>query len=193
MGIRPVPLVFVDSNVWYSRTCRDWFGILRTVLDDEPFHILWSEDVLAELMYHLRKSHPEWDGRRITDIRDQLAGTFELGRVEDYTIDPDYAGPDQHDAHVHAAALSGRADYLVTFNTQDFEWVGASNWYEVAHPDVCFQMIDDTSPQHVAAATEAMTKYWLGKRGEADLPRQLRRADCPGFAERVRRHLQHLM
>lgn len=188
-----VPKIFVDSNVWYSRTCRDWLGILRTILDDEPFHVLWSEDVLAEVVYHLRKNHPDWDGRRITGIRDRLAGTFELGRVDHYTIDPSYGGPDPHDAHVHAAALSGRADYLVTFNIQDFQWVGDSSPFEVMHPDTCLQLVNDSHPRHVAAATAAMMRYWFDQRGEADLPSQLRTAGCPAFAESVRKHLQRQM
>src|SRR5690606_18540634 len=71
--------VFVDANVWYSRALRDWFGMLYTKPDTPPFAVYWTEDVLAELVYHLRREHPDWPGRRITRIRDLMAGTFEAG------------------------------------------------------------------------------------------------------------------
>lgn len=50
--------IFVDSNVWYSRTLRDWLGMLYVTPEAPPFHVRWTEDVLAELLYHLRKQHP---------------------------------------------------------------------------------------------------------------------------------------
>ena len=82
--------VFVDANVWYSRTRRDWLGMLYTVPEVPAFQVHWTEDVLAELLR------------------------------------------------------------------------------EVA---------------------EQMQAYWFQRRGESNLPLQLRKAECPQFAERVRRHL----
>lgn len=83
-------VVFVDANVWFSRTLRDWIGMLYTTPDEPPFEIRWTEDVLAEVLYHLRRKHPDWDGNRITGIRDRSAGTFEVGRVADFTVGTDY-------------------------------------------------------------------------------------------------------
>lgn len=34
--------VFVDANVWYSRTLRDWLGMLYTTPDTPPFVVCWS-------------------------------------------------------------------------------------------------------------------------------------------------------
>lgn len=72
--------VFVDSNVFYSRTARDWLGLLCT---DEhfgaPIVVCWSEDVMAEAMHHLRKKNPTWDGRKISEIRDRIEATFGNG------------------------------------------------------------------------------------------------------------------
>lgn len=122
---------FVDANVWFSRTLRDWLGMLYTVPESPPFVVYWTEDVLAELIYHLRKKNPSWPGDRITGIRDQLAGTFEAGRVERFEVDPTYGGRDPGDAHVHAAAVACRADVLVTCNANDFEWSENTSPYEV--------------------------------------------------------------
>ena len=58
--------VFVDANVLYSRTLRDWLGLLYTLPEYPLFQVYWSEDVLAETLYNLRRSHPEWPGVRLS-------------------------------------------------------------------------------------------------------------------------------
>ena len=191
-GVGPYS-VFVDANVWYSRTLRDWFGMLYTTPDSAPFVVHWTEDVLAELIYHLRREHPDWSGARITTIRDRMAGAFEAGRVDDFTVDSSYAGKDAHDAHVHAAAVACSADVLVTLNLGDFVWDENTAPYEVMHPDDFLLLVDDSNPELVAEVVGRMCAYWIGRRGEADLPGSLHLADCPQFAERVRKHLRQRM
>lgn len=51
-------VIFVDSNVWYLRTLRDWLGMLYVTPEAPRFHVQWTDDVLAELLYHLGKRHP---------------------------------------------------------------------------------------------------------------------------------------
>lgn len=185
--------VFVDANVWYSRVLRDWLGVLYTTPEVPTLVVHWTEDVLAELLFHLRRQHPDWPGSQITNIRDRLASTFEAGRVEDFVIDAGYRGRDEHDAHVHAAAVACGADALVTFNTADFSWDENSAQYELMHPDDFLLLVDDSSPSLVAAAAARMCSYWVDRCGEADLPARLRAAGCPQFAERVLRHLHQQM
>jgi len=191
-GIGPYA-VFVDANVWYSRTLRDWFGTLYTTPDNPPFVVHWTEDVLAELLYHLRKEHPDWPGGRITAIRDRMAQTFEAGRVTEFTVDGSYRGRDHGDAHVHAAAVACRADVLVTFNAHDFTWDENTSPYEVMHPDDFLVLVDDSNPELVATVTSAMCDYWVRRFGEADVRQRLLTAGCPAFADRVLRHLQRMI
>lgn len=185
-----IPGVLVDADVWFSRTRRDWFGILYTCQDVPPFQAFWAEDILAELIANLRDTFPNWNGRRIATVRDRLAGTFEAGRVLEYEIDGSYQGIDEGDAHVHAAAIACGAQYLVTCNSKDFRWDENSSPYEVVHPDEFLTLVDDSAPALVRRATQDMVGYWFGKRQSAELPQHLLKADCPGFAERVRQHLQ---
>lgn len=180
-------VIFVDANVWFSRTIRDWIGMLYTLPDLPPFHVRWTEDVLAEVIYHLRKKHPQWTGKRITDIRDRLARTFEVGRVDDFVVPDDFRGPDVGDGHVHAAAIACGADMLLTYNTRDFADEGAP--YEVLTPDEFLCLVDDATPALVAQAARRMCRFWLERIQEVDLPGSLRRAMCPHFAERVRQRL----
>jgi hypothetical protein len=189
VSVQGKTVVFVDSNVWFSRTLRDWLGLLYTIAEEPPFEIRWTEDVLAELIHHLRAKHPNWEGARIVGIRDRLVGVFETGRVADFVIDGSYLGKDPHDAHMHAAALAARADILLTCNVADFVWDENTSPYEVFHPDDFFVLIDDVAPERVAQAVIANCRYWFDKDGEAGLPTRLKAAGCPDFAERVRRHL----
>lgn len=184
------PIVFVDANVWYSRTLRDWLGLLYTTGDSAPFQVRWTEDVLAELLVNLRRKHPEWDGGRISGTRDRITDTFEGGRVEQFVLDGSYRGKDPLDEHVHAAALACNADVLLTCNTADFRWDENNSPYDLMSPDEFFVWVDDVVPMVVSAAVVRSCGYWMHRSGEADLPHRLKASGCPDFAERVRMHLQ---
>lgn len=106
--------MFVDANVLYSRTLRDWLALLRGDSSGELYTVYWSEDVLAEAIYHLRRNHRDWSGGKITRIRDLLAAAFEGGRVDDFTIDGSFPGSDADDEHVHAAAVACSAEIILT-------------------------------------------------------------------------------
>lgn len=179
--------VFVDANVYYSRTQRDWLGLLYLQGESNAFSVFWTEDVLGELVYHLRRQHPGWAGHRISSIRDRLTGVFENGRVADFPVGQLDEVSDPHDLHVHAAALSCDADILLTNNIKDFSSV---QHYDVMAPDEFFCLIDDSLPHVVRAATRDQSAYWGRRDGGADLPDRLRRVGCPRFAARVLAHLR---
>ncbi|HBX81544.1 MAG: PIN domain-containing protein [Propionibacteriaceae bacterium] len=183
-----VQRVFVDANVFFSKCLRDWLGVLSTRPDHEPpFQVFWTEDVLAEVIYGLRRKHPEWDGVAMTKIRDKIASAFEGGRVEDFQI-LEHPGPDAFDAHIHSAAIACGADILLTCNVKDFP--ERDQWsYEVMKPDEFFCLVDDWSPNLVHIAVLDQVRYWRERDGEADLPRQAKNAELPDFAERVRLHI----
>ena len=62
--------------------------------------------------------------------------------------------------------------------------------YDVLHPDAFLTLLDDSAPELIRAATLSMNQYWFSKTGSANLPARLKKAGCPEFAERVRRHTQ---
>lgn len=184
--------VLVDANVLFSRTLRDWLALLY-LQSDAFFSVYWTEDILAETIYRLRRQNPEWSGAQITAIRDRIAGTFEGGRVEDFTPDGTFPGADPHDEHVHAAAVACQAQYLLTCDSgfKDPEVLDQLP-YEVYTPDDFFVLIDQSAPHVVRAVISAQQAYWHGRRGRCNLPRSLNEAGCPEFAGRVRSHLQQL-
>ncbi len=127
-----------------------------------PIEIRRTEDVLAEVLYHLRRTHPEWDGSRITGVRDLIAGTFENGRVDDFVIGGDYRGKDGLDAHVHASAVACGADILLTTNVADFIWDENESPFEVLTPDEFLKRTEGLPPG----------VYSLVKRPFAKCPRE---------------------
>ncbi|KOX12960.1 hypothetical protein ADK67_45040 [Saccharothrix sp. NRRL B-16348] len=172
----------------YSRTLRDWLALLQLSSSGEVYTVYWTEDVLAETIYRLRRNHPEWNGAKITSIRDRIAGTFEGGRVEDFSVDDSFPGGDGDDRHVHAAAVACRADIVLTADS-GFTISGRepdSMPYEAYKPDDFFVLVDDSAPALVQLVTREQTMYWIQRSTRADLAGQLIAAQCPRFAERVR-------
>lgn len=182
--------VFVDANVHFSRTRRDWIGLLSTTPDDPLFHVYWTEDIVAEVIRNLRKKYPEWSGGQITDIRRTFDASYEGYRVDDFVIDGTYRGTDPKDAHVHAAATACSADYLVTENIKDFVWDDQSTCYEVLTTDAFLCLVAEANNTLIRDVTLKQLLYWYRRDGKADLPEMLRRDDCPEFAKIVRQHLQ---
>ncbi|WP_026197807.1 PIN domain-containing protein [Sciscionella marina] len=183
--------VLVDANVLYSRTIRDWIALLFTRQSaEEFFRIYWTEDILAEVISSFRARHPNASGGQVTRIRDSLAATFAGGRVDDFRIDGTFPGSDEKDRHVHAAAIACGADLVLTKDRDFTKHRDPDNVpYEVYCPDEFFLLVEDNRPDLVRSVTGEQAGYWSGRLGSVNLPDQLRRVGCPGFAERVRGHL----
>ncbi len=183
--------VLVDANVLYSRTERDWLALLAGEAES-LFAVYWTEDILAETIYRLRRNHPTWPGGMITTIHDKLRKAFEGGRVDDFEIDGSFPGKDQFDQHVHAAALACGAHILLT-NESSFipATVDPDDLpYELYSADDFFQLVDQATPDLTRRVVEQQLRHWCKTNGSANLPKALRESQCPQFAETVRAHLQ---
>lgn len=185
--------VFVDANVLFSRTLRDWLALLYLHPANEMFEVMWSDDVMAEFHYHLRKKNPLLDDVQVGGIRRRLEDTFKTGRITGYTIDKAATYPDVGDAHVHCAAVYASADILLTENGKDFKGIDDLP-YEIYTADEFFELVDDSAPHMVREVTAQQLVYHLNKSstGSVSLPEMLKTARAPAFAQRVREHLQAL-
>ncbi|WP_245719998.1 PIN domain-containing protein [Nocardia uniformis] len=182
--------VLVDANVLYSRTFRDWLALLY-LHGGEMFEVMWTDDIMAEFVYHLRKKNPFLADAQVGGIRRRLEKVFEAGRISGFTIDPSCDYTDPGDAHVHSAAVHGQVDILLTGNTKDFREMDHLT-YEVYSADEFFELVDDSSPDAVLAVTREQLVYHLRRSTDSrvSLPDMLVRAGAPAFANRVRKHLQ---
>lgn len=181
--------VFVDANVLYSRSLRDWLFLLRSETEG-MFQIHTTEDVLAETEYRLRRNNPTMAGGVITDLRKKITESIDE-LVGDYDATIPYTGRDPHDRHVHAAAIASQANILLT---NDDGFVGSDeDPYEVFNCDDFFILVDDSASWHVERVTANQVNYWSKKTGpRKTLAAALADADCPEFAKRVQKHVEKL-
>lgn len=183
--------VFVDANVLYSKTLRDWIFLLKLAGNGNMFQLHCTEDVLDEALYHLRRDHPEWKGQQIANIRRNIVGALDE-IVTDFDPSMDFPGSDENDRHVQAAAVASGAHILVTAdkNLRSMADIDSLD-YEIYSPDEFFVHVDDSSSRLVLRVTEEQREYW-SKRNSPGLIAALKSADCPEFAHRVNQHLRTL-
>jgi hypothetical protein len=74
---------------------------------------MWTEDIMAEVIYRLRRKNPTKSERQIGGVRDRLVETFSSGRIAGYTIEADLSYPDIFDAHVNAATIHADVDFVL--------------------------------------------------------------------------------
>ncbi|MGC4175663.1 MAG: PIN domain-containing protein [Demequina sp.] len=181
--------MLVDANVLASRTLRDWILMLQ-VQASGMFTTCWTEDILAETIHAMRKRNPAVAGSSITQVADTMRQVMGE-RIDAFEVIafPDIR--DEFDLHVHAAAIAGGVDMLVTLDSDFLELptgVADELPYEILSPDSFLVLVDDSGPEHVREVLSQQWEYWRRRDPSTDLPQRLRNANCPEFAERVYRH-----
>lgn len=184
--------VFLDANILYSRTLRDWFCILSQESGIDGIALYWSEDVLAEMIYHLRKKNPHLSDNEVGGWRRTLISSFPHAVITGYSIDPELLIGDPFDAHVIAAAQTGEVGYLVTSNIKDFSKHAGPLEFEIYTPDDFLCLAARRRPDATYAATKRQLAYWKGRSGSTQLPEALIGAGAPLFAAEVRKILQRI-
>ena len=98
---------------------------------------LWSQRILDELKTALLIVRPDIDEERVASRIAVMSAAFDDAMVTGWEqVSAGLDLPDPDDRHVLAAAITGGAQSLVTFNTQDFpEASVAPTNVEVVHPD----------------------------------------------------------
>ncbi|GIF69740.1 hypothetical protein Ais01nite_77750 [Asanoa ishikariensis] len=166
----PVPLIaFVDANVLYSRCLRDWLVLMALDSHYTAYELRWSEAVLAEAFYHLRRNHPAAPEQKIERWRDMLDENFPEAKVVRWDPQSVPEPKDPNDHHLLAAAYAGRVDILITRDRdianfqQCLDQVQAG--IDVTHVDDFLCLITERHPELVRRRYLAQIAYWQG-RGE---------------------------
>lgn len=174
----------MDANVLHSRTCRDWLFLFRLHTDGE-FQLHASEDVLAETLHAIRRSNPRLTGEQLLRIRLLLIDNIDE-LVYPYRGDEGFRGADPNDYHVHAAAIAGEANILLTANrSSDFSAHPEREPYRVEHPDRFFVQLAKNCPDALASVLHEQANYWECREPKRTLADALTAAGCPYFAEIV--------
>ena len=181
--------VFVDSNVLFSRTTRDWLFLLRRETRN-MFQVHSTIDVIAEVVRAVRREKPQAAGAVTRRLHDLLVDSLDE-IVPDYDPAVPFGGHDRDDLHVHAAAMASGADILLTSNERDFGDTDELP-YEIYAPDDFFVLVDDGAPDAVRRVVMEQIRYWAAQRRRGrsirGLEEALIRAGCPEFAARVTTH-----
>lgn len=183
-----VPIVFVDANVLYSKTLRDWLFLLRLETSADMFTLASSNDVITEVLYRLRRNNSGGPGHLTGNVKDTLEGTLDEV-VRDFPAGTVFPGGDEHDVHVHAATKECGADYLITDDQGFFDVADQLN-YEVHTADTFFQLITENVPQVVDQVIHRQLAYYSARGAGKTLSQALADAGCPMFSTIVDRHLQ---
>ena len=137
MNRPPLPhVVFLDACVLYPAPIRDLF--MRLALKG-LIRLRWNQKVHEEWIENLVKRRPELSLERLRRIPSRMADALEsqeplVTGYEDLLAHIDI--PDENDRHVVAAAIVGRAEAILTFNTRDFPQEILERWDLIAyHPD----------------------------------------------------------
>lgn len=73
-----------------------------------------TEDVIAEVVYSLRREKPEAAGSLTSRVHDIIVASLDF-RVDDFPSGTSgFPGMDRDDIHVHAAAVADGANILLT-------------------------------------------------------------------------------
>jgi predicted nucleic acid-binding protein len=183
------PSAFLDANILFSGTLRDWICLLS--LHSGAFDVKWSEDVLAEYMYHWRRKNPDAGDHALGGIRRRLTTAFPDAVVAGYHPGSVPELPDPHDRHVLAAALHGKADILVTDDKEDFPADVVADRLDVYSVDEFLCRVADRHPATVPLVLDAQLRHFAknaivrGHRTRHDLIDALARAGAKEFAERL--------
>ncbi len=191
-------LIFVDANILFSRTLRDWTLMLGE--ECNRFAVISSRDCLVEAIANIRERNLEVEGGVISHIHDLIQDSLH-DVVGQYPGGPIAGMEDKKDWHVVHAATAAGAKILVTLNIKDFAPVADSLSFDLYTPDELFDLIWKNDPQAVEAVATKQVKYWQGvaKRYESEgrpapkgMVQALQDAGAPEFATIIGRTLRKL-
>lgn len=184
--------VFVDANVLFSRTKRDWLYAFQEAGAD--FVLCTSRDVVHELMTRIRDRYPLIPSDKLDYIEKQV---YEICTVVDkydpQTYVDSFVGTDKGDLHVHAAVSAGHCDYLLTDDTQLFAGVSEEVMdlldYEVTSTDDFFCLLAD-STQQFFWRTVQIERHYYNQHNKGSILTPLSDAQCPQFRDKVNQLLK---
>ena len=128
------PTAFLDASVLYPAPLRD---LLLELAVSDVYRAKWSDAVHDEWIDALLRTRDDLTRKRLertrglmnAHVRDALVTGFE-GLIEGLEL------PDPDDRHVLAAAITGRAELIVTANLKDFPADILGRWgVQPQHPD----------------------------------------------------------
>ncbi|CUX68018.1 conserved hypothetical protein [Agrobacterium tumefaciens str. Kerr 14] len=112
------PVAVYDACVLYPFHLRN---VLIQCAFDGPVKARWSDDIHDEWIRNLAANTPSLPVERLIATRDRMKAVLPEADVTHYRpLVGDLELPDPGDRHVLAAAIAGKATFIVTWNLKDF-------------------------------------------------------------------------
>jgi hypothetical protein len=145
--------VIYDACVLYPAPLRD---LLMHLALTDLVRARWTNAIHEEWIRNVLANRPDLTRQQLERTRDLMNAHVEHCLVEGYeTLIPALTLPDPDDRHALAAAISARADVIVTFNLTDFPPAVLEPLdIEVQHPDEFICLLLDTAPAVVCSAAK---------------------------------------
>jgi predicted nucleic acid-binding protein len=163
---------------------------LLRLAERDLYRPLWSNRIVAEATDAVVDIHPEIPPERVRARFAAMDEVFEDACVKGWeTLEHTVTLPDVDDRLVVAAALSGRADAIVTANVGDYPTdVLGPLGIEVVHPDDFLLDQLDLAPRIVLDVLREQAAHTRQPSlTPVDLIARLARCGVPGFADEVGR------
>ncbi len=163
--------VLIDACVLYPTVMRE---IVLNVAAKGLFAPFWSARILEE--WALAAARLGASGQAVA--RGEIAVLRAQRPLAEIAPDPEIEArlwlPDSNDIHVLAAAISAKADIILTLNLRDFPApILAEHQLTARHPDALLRDLLDQAPQAVSAAVEDVRQTAERLSGESQPVRKL--------------------
>ncbi len=175
-------IALLDANVLYPAPLRD---LLMHLTLTELFAAKWTNDIHDEWIRNLLKNRPDISKEQLARTRNNMNKAVEDCLVTGYEkLTSAMNLPDPKDKHVLAAAITARADVIVTYNLKDFpEPILEPYGVEAQHPDVFISHLLDLN---LALCAEAIRELRLNlKRPPVTSDELLKTFEALGLSQTV--------
>jgi predicted nucleic acid-binding protein len=179
--------VFVDTNVLFPFSIMD---LMLALTEDGIHEVIWTETLLAEWERVIVREHHR-SAESAASITAAIREFFSESQIAeaDYVSQVDaMPGSDPDDRRHMAAAVTGQAHVIVTWNRADFPAAPlAAFGLRVADPDTYLGELLNELPQEVADTVVRLAgEKRRPPKSPSDLASELAKAGVPNFAERLR-------
>ena len=157
-------VVLYDANVLYPSTLRD---LLIRIAQAGLVQAKWTDEILDEVFRNLAANRPDLDPERLARTRELMNTAVRDCLVTGYEPLVDALDlPDPDDRHVLAAAITARAQVIVTTNLKDFPTAALEPWdMEAKSPDEFVLDQIDLDRMAVHGAIQRIADSWANPPG----------------------------
>ncbi len=176
----------LDADALFSAAVRD---LLLRAAEAGLYRPLWTEQILEEMRNAILRKRKDLALRDMRRLVTHMRAAFPEAEVSGYRALIPAMGNNKDDRHVLAAAVAGRADVIVTWNTRHFPRSACEPYgVDVQTPDEFLVHAIHLRPDRMV---------WVVRRQAADLRKPPMDLDeildrlsghVPRFVEDLRRH-----